>query len=210
MLSYLFLLLAQDITLPKEVKVKPAEFIIIEAKTDNPNVKFVLLSEGIKPLERKLIADNKTFIGVSATEGRYKLLAYTAKADVPSDPAFTDIIVSNEDEKPINPDVSAIKTILESVYGADSSPDKSKSKQSMTEGFAEVLKNIETAKTVKDFDNLVKKYVSPKLKQGEIPAVRSAISDYLKSNIGSNGQNNLDQSKAKTILNQLISILNQL
>jgi len=204
---FLCLVLGQDLSLPPQVKAKTSDFIVIQAQTENKNVKFVMLDEGLNILNRSLVADPKTFIAVASKNGKYKLLCYTAKGDMPSDPVFCEIIVgdNNPDPEPVKPD--QLKEIVKSVYGAQPDPE---GKDAMLAGFKDVLKNIESAESVKDFDGLVKKYVSPKLKKDQLTALRGVLSDHLAANLGNKASANLDKAKAKQVLVQIIDVLSSL
>ena len=203
----LCLVLGQDLSLPAQVKAKPSEFITISAKTDNPNVKFVMLDAGLNVLDKKLIADPKTFIAVASKNGKYKLLCYTAKADIPSDPVFCEIVVGDDEVTPDPDKPDQFKEIVQSVYGAAKDE---KGKDAMLEGFKEVLKNVDSAKTVKDFDGLVKKHVSPKLQKDQLSALRRVISDHLAANLGNKASSDLDVDKAKRVLTQIVDVLSSL
>lgn len=83
----------QTITLPKEVTGYPGSFIEVPATTDSEIVKWVSITSGLNVFPTDLLKNTKTAVVTSPFPGRYELLAYTAKDNVPSDPAKTIIII---------------------------------------------------------------------------------------------------------------------
>lgn len=207
LLMTLALVGSQDLTLPTELRVKPSEFIILTASTTKSDVvKFVPLDAGLVVLKSNLLKDQKTFVA-TAKPGTYKVLAYTAFDNKPSDPVFTTIKVGEDDVVP-NPD--EWQKILDAVYGADADPNKAESKNKMVAGFKELLANSDNINNVSDLNAAVKKFVGSKLKAGEASALRSVLSDKLKAEFGITPDKSLDSAKVKAVLSQIIKSLEAL
>lgn len=81
--------------LPDTVKGDPGDFIKVPATTDGKQVRWVAMDKGLNVFPVELLKDSKTAIVIAKSAGSYRLLAYTAAADVPSDPAICVIIVGD-------------------------------------------------------------------------------------------------------------------
>lgn len=101
----LCLLFAQDLKVPAEVKGEVASFVTIVAETEGKSVKFVPLDGGLSVFPQGLLSNPKATVVTSAFPGTYRLLAYTAKDGVPSDPQFTRVIIGQPGPapQPVNP-----------------------------------------------------------------------------------------------------------
>lgn len=86
----------QTVTLPKEVVGGVSAFIPVSAETDGEIVKWKALDAGLNVFPADLLRSTKTTIVISPKAGRYRLLAYTAKDNIPSDPAETVVIVGDD------------------------------------------------------------------------------------------------------------------
>ncbi len=85
------------VELPAEMRVKVKRLAKIVAKCDGP-VKWLNLHEDLDLIPGE---NGKTAIVLGARPGRYKIAAYTADKDGPSDPAYCTVIV--EDDAPPGP-----------------------------------------------------------------------------------------------------------
>ncbi len=81
---------ANSVTLPVEVKVKAGRLAKLTATTDGTQVRWINGS-----LDADLIASESGFWAIfsAPAPGRYLVYAYTAKGDVPSEPAMCVVIV---------------------------------------------------------------------------------------------------------------------
>lgn len=91
------------LTLPPEVKGPASSFIVVKATTNCANVRWFVIDVGLSLLPPDLTRDSKTAIVMSGTPGRYKLLAYTAVGDMPSEPSVVVVIVGNAPPIPPGP-----------------------------------------------------------------------------------------------------------
>lgn len=105
MISLLWLILAQDLKVPAEVRGEVASFVTIVAETEGKSVKFVPLDGGLSVFPQGLLSNPKATVVTSAFPGTYRVLAYTAKDGLPSDPQFTKVIIGQPGPvpQPVNP-----------------------------------------------------------------------------------------------------------
>lgn len=83
-----------------DIKSKPAQFVTISTSLSGDIVKYVTLDAGLSVFPSELLADKKKTVVVAAKNGVYKILAYTAKDNVPSDPVIINLIISDNDNPP--------------------------------------------------------------------------------------------------------------
>lgn len=198
----------QDITLPPEIKTESGKFIIITAQTKGDEVKFVPLSDGLQILDRTLLKDPKSLVVVANKNGSYKILAYTQVAGKLSDPAFTEIKVG--EKEPLPPNNNALKEIVQSVYGADASPNKEPAKNALLQGFTDLAKALPELDSVGALNAKLKALLAGKISNNEISALRDVISDHLKAQFGLNPNASLDPTKAKQVIDGIIDALKSL
>ena len=198
------LLFGQDLTFKPEYVAKVSEYVVVTPESGTGIVKYVPLSDGLNVLDSKLLKNPSSLVAIGKA-GKYKVLAYTALNNVPSDPIFFNIIIGDV-PKPNN----ELEQIINSVYGADSNANKSQYKDKMLAGFKAVLADIENMSTVGDLNNSMKDKVTSRLTAGEGGALRSVLKDELASQFGIDGDKELDKEQAKKVLNNIINILGRL
>lgn len=86
-------LAAPPVEVPAEVTGPPGGFIPIRAKTDGKMVRYVPLDAGLNVFPADLLADRKATVVSAAKPGRYRLLAYSAVGDDPTEPATVTVVV---------------------------------------------------------------------------------------------------------------------
>lgn len=91
----------QSVKLPAEVKVEPGTFGVVAAETDCKEVRWVVLDTGLSLIPPGLLKDSRSAVVMAGREGRYRLLAYGAKGDVPSEPVICTVVVGTP--KPPDP-----------------------------------------------------------------------------------------------------------
>src|SRR5689334_14040074 len=77
-----------DIRLPAEVKGEVNDFITLKAETSGKIVKWIVLDKGLSMFPSDLLKDSKTAIVIGSKEGKYRIMAYTALDNEPSDPVI--------------------------------------------------------------------------------------------------------------------------
>jgi hypothetical protein len=123
MLAY-FLALSLFAQTSIDIKSKPAQFVTISTNLSGDIVKYVTLDAGLSVFPSELLADKKKTVVVAAKNGVYKILAYTAKDNVPSDPVIINLIISDNDNPP---DVNIFDEYVvkfKRLYDLESSPNK--------------------------------------------------------------------------------------
>ena len=199
-----FLLFGQDLTFKSEYVAKPNEYVVVTPESGTGIVKYVPLSDGLNVLDSKLLKNPSSLVAIGKV-GKYKVLAYTAVNNVPSDPIYFNIIIGDQ-PKPNN----ELEQIINSVYGADSNANKVQYKDKMLAGFKAVLADIGNMSTVGDLNSSMRDKVSSKLAVGEGGALRSVLKDELAGQFGIDGDKELDREQAKKVLNNIINILGRL
>jgi len=107
------------LTVPAEVTAAPAVITEIRAETTGKCVRWVPLTPGLSVRA----IDNGRVLLVSGAPGRYELLAYTALADVPSEPARC-VVLIGKPPAPEPPDALAEK--VRAALAADPERDATK------------------------------------------------------------------------------------
>ncbi len=115
------------VDLPKEVKAKSGRMIRLVVKTNGKVVKWANPSDDCDLIE---FPDGKTAIFSAAIPGRYRVIAYTALGDIPSEPAVCTIIVGEVPTPPVPPGpnpptppgpVDPLTAKLQKAFDADAS-----------------------------------------------------------------------------------------
>ena len=188
MISFLLALaIGQQITLPPEVKGKPGSFITIPATTDGSIVQWVALDAGLELFPAELLASTRTAVVIAQVEGTYRLLAYTAKGDTPSQPTICRVIVKQTEPNPTppapepEPEANSLQKRLQTLYGADVSADKAKHKAALVGVYKELV-NATASPEITTYGQLYQ--VSQRASEKVIPKnallpVRTEIARYL-------------------------------
>lgn len=75
------------LSLPEKIEADPGQFIRVPATTNGRFVKWQAVDPGLNLFPVELLKDTRTAVVTAIVPGDYRLLAYTAIADVPSDAA---------------------------------------------------------------------------------------------------------------------------
>lgn len=132
MIWALLLIAGQDLKLPAEVKGEVAAFVTVLAETSGKQVKFYPIDAGLSVFPAALLANPKATVVVAAKAGTYRLLAYTASGDIPSEPQICKVVIGGgkpDDVKPPPPPPPDSDPLLESligIYGGLQEPNKQK------------------------------------------------------------------------------------
>lgn len=128
MIAVICLALCQPaVQLPATITAKPGRLVQIAAKTEQKIVRWFLSA----PDDADLIVmeSTKTAIFSAVKPGSYRLVAYTAAGDMPSDPAICDIVVATIPPKPDD----SLALALAAIWGALQEPEQVKNKVALTE-----------------------------------------------------------------------------
>ena len=112
----LILALFGQLSLPPEIRGEVAGFITVTATTEGKLVRFLPLDGGLNVFPSNLLADPKSTVVSAAVPGRYRLLAYSSVADVPTPPAITTIIIGQVKPDP-GPQPDQLATALKGILG---------------------------------------------------------------------------------------------
>lgn len=203
----LLLALCQELQLPEKIDAQPAAFIKLAAQTKGETVKFVSLDPNLQLLPADLLADKKMCIAVAKAKGRYKIMAYTYSDGKLSDPAFTEVVVGEDNI--IN---DQLFKILEPLYKQNESKTKFADLQKLITTFNLVQNtNFNNVKTLGEAFNSVELI----FKQANIPyeslrTLRDAIGDYLLAQMGNDPNATFDAAKFKKIIQDVLAALNKL
>lgn len=115
-MNYLILALFGQLSLPPEIRGEVAGFVTVTATTEGKLVRFLPLDGGLNVFPSNLLADPKSTVVSAAVPGRYRLLAYSSVADVPTPPAITTIIIGQVKPDP-GPQPDQLATALKGILG---------------------------------------------------------------------------------------------
>ena len=105
LLTFTSSIYGQTVKLPAEIKGDVGSFVRVAAETDGSQVRWLALDQGLSAFPSDLLKDTKTTVVVAQRPGRYRLAAWTAKGDVPSDAAVTTIVIGDVPPGPPTPPV---------------------------------------------------------------------------------------------------------
>lgn len=83
------------IRLPTEVRGQVGNFVVVPSETQGKEVRWKAIDQGLNVFPVHLLKDSKTCIVVAQAPGRYRLIAWTAQGDIPSEAAECLIVVGN-------------------------------------------------------------------------------------------------------------------
>ena len=173
------------VTLPAEVRGEVGAFVVIEAKTEGKSVRFVALDPGLSVFPPELLATKKATVIVAARSGRYRILAYSAVGDEPSEPAFCTVIIGTPgpDPGPTPGPTSPLTKALQAAFDGETANDKAKLATLITtmEKAADMA-NLPTLTTTAQLESAVRAARMASLGDS-LPAVRVAIGEYLASKL---------------------------
>ena len=121
LLTIILLTIGQQVTLPPEIHGMPGSFISIPATSDSKSIQWVVLDTGLNLFPVELLRDTTTAVVTTTLPGKYRVLAYCAKMDQASKPAFTTVIIGDAPDPNPNPDpesTSKLERDLKAVYKA--------------------------------------------------------------------------------------------
>jgi hypothetical protein len=117
------LLVIGQLVVPAEVRGEVAEFVTVIASTEGKVVRYVALDAGLQVFPSSLLANQRATVVTSARPGRYRLLAYTSVADVPTEPVITTVIIGGS-TPPVPPPIDTLAEALGGIYGGSQERDK--------------------------------------------------------------------------------------
>lgn len=94
---------AQKLELPREVRGEVGDFVKIQAVTDGSKVIWYPIDQDLSVFPAELLKSETATVVVARKPGRYRLLAWTAKGDQPSQPAICLVIIGSPGPDPNPP-----------------------------------------------------------------------------------------------------------
>lgn len=94
-----------ELILPPQVDGDVGSFIKVVAQTNGEHVRWLPLDKGLAVFPSEMLKDSTQTVVMSAIGGTYRLLAYTAVGDIPSDPVQTMVVVHGAQPPPVPPPV---------------------------------------------------------------------------------------------------------
>ena len=119
MILMLALICGQKVEMPAEIRGEVGSFIAVRPKTDGKLVRYYSLDSGLNSFPAELLSDPTATVVTAPKPGRYRLLAYTALGDRPSDPVIVTIVVGGAaPPTPPVPTPGEYERSLLDIYGA--------------------------------------------------------------------------------------------
>lgn len=209
---FLALLLGQNpaINLPKDLTVKPGRLLKIEATTQGKAIRWVNTSDDADLIVSE---SGRWAIFSSTVPGVYKIFAWTAQGDIPSEASICAILVGDPNPIP-NPPLpeDALKTAIKAIYGADNSPNKKIWKDSLQAVYSEVAKAASDIdiRTAGELFSIARKSSQKILPANALQSIREKIANDLDSQLPTDPGEELTveiRNKAAKLFNRYADIL---
>lgn len=91
------------VKLPALVTGEPGDFISVKSESNGKAIRWFTADSALKLFPTDLLRDTKTAVVIGKTPGEYRLYAYTALADVPSEPASVRVVINGPAPPPVPP-----------------------------------------------------------------------------------------------------------
>lgn len=207
MILLLLFLAGQDLKLPAEVRGEPAAFVTVLAETSGKSVKFYPLDPGLSVFPAALLANPKATVVTAAQPGRYRILAYTANGDTPSDPVVCTVVIGGSSPPPVD---DPLATALAGMFGGLQETGKAQTALSL----AKVFRSVDPAK----YATIGELYGALTAAGAAIPKescrpIRERIGDHLAAVLGDDPAKAMTddlKAKARAELARVASILEKL
>jgi hypothetical protein len=183
----------QKVELPAEVKAEAGQLTLVAATTDCGSVQWVSLDAGLSVVPAALLKDTKTTVVTSCRAGRYRLLAYGAKDDVASPPAYCTVVVGGAPAppdppgpKPPDPPPPADPLVraFQVAYDAEPAADRAASLKALAGAMAAAAKLAPTAASTGQMARAVKAATDAEVGAGKLAGVRREVGAFLNAQIG--------------------------
>lgn len=199
---------AQSVELPAEVKADVGTIAIVAAKTDCPELQWVVIDPGLSLIPPSLLKDSRTAVVMSGRPGRYRLLAYGALKDRASAPVICTVVVGEAPPgpnppgpNPPGPNPPSPDATLSDALQKAMSQDTDADKLTLTKRLAQVYRQaitsiVPSAKTVKEVDALIRATTTDPSVLGTlaVPNLRSAVGAWLKTQLPTAVSTPLDEA----------------
>lgn len=218
MISIALLLFAQDLKVPAEVRGEVAAFVTIVAETDGKTVKFVPLDAGLSVFPAGLLANSKATVVTSARPGSYRLLSYTAKGDVPSEPQTTLVIIGAQPGPtppppvppvPVPDDVTKdpLYDALIGIYGGIQESDKQQRVKLLANVFKQAADLAGQHQTINSLYGAIRNLSNAALAPDAVRPIRDRVAVESVRALGDNPNAAVDAAKAKAHFLRVAKVL---
>ena len=223
MIWALILLAGQDLKIPAEVTGEVAAFVTVIAETNNKQVKFYPIDSGLSVFPAALLANQKATVVVAAKAGTYRLLAYTAAGDIPSEPQICKVIIGggkpdNLPPTPIppappTPDKDKLLDALIGIYGGLQEQDKEKHVKALAGIYRRAAATVDQFADLGTLYGGIKTSAAEVVPAGAIRSIRERIAQETIRQLGDQPQAQLTPalaSKAASYFSRLGYVLEEL
>lgn len=217
MYSLLFLIFSQDLKLPAEIRGEPNQFITIVAETSGEMVRFVSVDPGLSLFPADLLANKKATV-VTGPAGRYRIIAYTALNNKPSDPSTVTVIIGNTPNPgPVNPPApvppkpnptSDLAQTLAGIYGGLQEEGQVGQVKILAGIYKQGAMDLARHSTVADVYNSLQAQASVKLNRRSIIEIRKAIASDMQQRFGTKGDTVLTDDLRNALAEYFLSLAN--
>lgn len=185
-MTFLILALFGQLSLPPEIRGEVAGFVTVTATTEGKLVRFLPLDGGLNVFPSNLLADPKSTVVSAAVPGRYRLLAYSSVADVPTPPAITTIIIGQVKPDP-GPQPDQLATALKGIYGGLQEQGQADQLSRLIETYrqGETIAADPSIQTTENlYQALVKSRKNSGVRDGALSAIRERIAQEWAASMG--------------------------
>ena len=223
MIWALILLAGQDLKIPAEVTGEVAAFVTVIAETNNKQVKFYPIDSGLSVFPAALLANQKATVVVAAKAGTYRLLAYTAAGDIPSEPQICKVVIGggkpdNLPPTPIppappTPDKDKLLDALIGIYGGLQEQDKEKHVKALAGIYRRAAATVDQFADLGTLYGGIKTSAAEVVPAGAIRSIRERIAQETIRQLGDQPQGQLTPalaSKAASYFSRLGYVLEEL
>jgi len=215
MMALILLLLAQSpkVELPAELQARPGRLIQITARSENKVVKWFLANGDADLI---VMESTRTAIFSAMESGQYRIVAYTAAGDVPSDPSVCVVTVGDGKPGPIlpTPESDPFARSLAAIWGALNEPSKIASKAILADVFRQGMAMADDKRFLDlgAFNTALKQLRADRLPGDKLVSIRERIAEEL-ATLGDDSQAAFGpelRAKAKSICGRIVAALEML
>ena len=215
MTALILLLLAQSprVELPAELQARPGRLIQITARSENKAIKWFLANGDADLI---VMESTRTAIFSAVENGQYRIVAYTAAGDIPSDPSVCVVTVGDGKPGPIIPPDSSdpFAKSLASIWGGLNEPGKAASKSILADVFRQgmALADDKRFLDLGAFNAALKQLRADRLPGDKLVSIRERIAEEL-ATLGDDSQAAFGpelRAKAKSICGRIVGALETL
>lgn len=221
MIWALLLIAGQDLKLPAEVRGEVAAFVTVLAETSGKQVKFYPIDAGLSVFPAALLANPKATVVVAAKAGTYRLLAYTASGDIPSDPQICRVVIGGgkpDDVKPPPPpppppDGDPLLESLIGIYGGLQEQNKQKHVKALADIYRRAAATVDQFADLGTLYSGIRRTASEVIPADAIRPIRERIAVETIRQLGDQPQAQLTpalSSKAASYFSRLGFVLEEL